>query len=116
VWQLPHFLALAVLYRDDYARAGFPMLPLTETSGDMTARQTVLYGLALIPISLFPTLLGLAGRSYFWGAAALSLLFFAAAARAAWRRSPQTARQLFRASVVYLPILLVWLAIDRVPR
>ena len=115
VWQLPHFLALAVLYRDDYARAGFPMLPLVETGGLVTARQTALYGMALVPISLFPTLLGVAGPAYFSGAIVLSLAFFAIAARAAWVRSPRSARQLFRASVLYLPALLWLLAFDRTP-
>ena len=115
VWQLPHFLSLAVLYRDDYARAGFPMLPVIEADGLMTARQTALYGLALLPVSLFPTLIGVAGAVYFWGAAALTALFVVIAARAAWRRSPQAARQLFGASVLYLPALLVLLALDRAP-
>jgi protoheme IX farnesyltransferase len=114
-WQLPHFLALAVLYRDDYARAGFPMLPLVEAGGVATARQTALYGMALVPVSLFPTLIGVAGAAYFYGAMALGLAFFVVAARSAWVRSPQSARQLFRASVCYLPLLLGLLAVDRVP-
>ena len=115
IWQLPHFLSLAVLYRDDYERAGFPMLPIIDTDGLMTARQTALYGLALLPISLFPTLIGVAGAVYFYGAAALTALFVVIATRAAWVRSPQTARQLFGASVLYLPVLLVLLALDRTP-
>jgi len=115
VWQLPHFLALAVLYRDDYARAGFPMLPLVETGGLATARQTALYGMALVPISLFPTLIGVAGAAYFCGATVLGLAFFLIAARAAWVRSRASAQQLFRASVGYLPVLLGLLAYDRVP-
>ena len=115
VWQLPHFLALAVLYRDDYARAGFSMLPLVETGGLVTARQTALYGMALVPISLFPTLIGAAGTAYFCGATVLGLAFFAVAARAAWVRSRASAQQLFHASVGYLPVLLGLLACDRVP-
>ncbi len=115
VWQLPHFLSLAVLHREDYARAGFPMLPLVETDGLVTARQTVLYGLALLPVSLFPTLVGLAGTGYFYGALALSLAFLVVAVRAAWQRSPQSAQVLFRASVLYLPLLLGMLAWDRPP-
>lgn len=113
IWQLPHFLAIAVMYRDDYARAGLPLLPLVESDGVMTARQTALYGAALIPISLFPTVLGVSGPWYFAGAALLSVAFFAVALRAAWGRSPETARQLFLASVLYLPILLILLAADR---
>ncbi|MBI3011457.1 MAG: protoheme IX farnesyltransferase, partial [Candidatus Omnitrophica bacterium] len=116
IWQLPHFLALAVLYREDYARAGFPMLPLVEPDGLMTARQTALYGLALLPVSLFPTMIGVAGPAYFYGAIVLSLVFFVMAARTAWRRSRQSARQLFLASVLYLPVLLSLLALDRSPR
>ena len=115
VWQLPHFLALAVLYREDYARAGFPMLPLVEAGGLATARQTALSGMALVPVSLFPTLIGAAGSAYFYGALVLGLAFFAVAARAAWVRSRAGAQQLFRASVCYLPALLGLLACDRVP-
>ena len=115
IWQLPHFLAIAVMYRDDYARAGLPMLPLMEQDGVMTARQTALYGAALIPISLFPTVLGVSGPWYFAGAALLSVAFFAVALRAAWHRSADAARQLFLASVLYLPILLILLAADRAP-
>ena len=115
VWQLPHFLALAVLYRDDYARARFRLLPLLEPKGIITARQMVWYGLALLPVSLFPAFLGLAGMRYVYGALILGLLFFGLAVRAAWMRSAQSARQLFRASLVYLPILLVLLAWNKSP-
>ena len=115
VWQLPHFLALAILYRDDYQRAGFPMLPLIESGGDLTARQILLYGAALLPLSLFPTVLGVAGPLYFYGAMVLGVGFFLLAARAAWSHSLHSARQLFRASVLYLPLLLGLLAIDRAP-
>jgi len=111
VWQLPHFLAIAVLYREDYAQAGYRMLPVTEPDGRMTARQTVLYGLVLVPISLFPSMIGLAGPWYFYGALALSLGFLAVAMRAAWRRSMRNAQLLFRSSILYLPALLgllVW--------
>ena len=112
-WQLPHFLALAVMYRDDYARAGFSMLSLSN--GDATRRQIILYGALLVPLSLFPTMVGLAGAGYFSGALILSGLFFAAAVRAVLRHSPAALRQLFRASIVYLPLLLILLAADRRP-
>ena len=115
VWQLPHFLALALLYRDDYARAGFPMLPLMESGGRITAGQIALYGLVLVPVSLFPAFVGVAGRWYGYGALCLSLAFLAVAARAAWQRSTQAARQLFHASLLYLPILFGLLALDRAP-
>lgn len=116
IWQLPHFLALVILYQDDYARAGFRMLPLADSGELATARQTALYGLALLPISLFPTLMGLAGRAYFVGATILGCGFLLLALRAAWLRSLPTCRRLFHASVMYLPALLVLLAIDRAPR
>ncbi len=106
VWQLPHFLAIAVLFHEDYTRAGMRMLPVMETHGYATARQTALYGLALVPVSLFPGVVGLGGAGYVVGALILSVLFFALAVRTALRRSSQSARQLFLASVIYLPILL----------
>ncbi len=113
VWQLPHFLAIAVLYREDYARAGFRMLPVTEPEGWVTARQMALYGLVLVPLSLFPVVTGLGGRSYFYGALFLSLAFLATAVRAAWTRSPRSARLLFRSSLLYLPVLLGLLMCSR---
>jgi protoheme IX farnesyltransferase len=116
LWQLPHFLALAVLHRDDYARAAFPLLPLIEPEGLMTARQIALYGLALLPVSLVPSVIGVAGAVYFFGALALGLGFAGMAAKAAWARSAQSARRLFRTSILYLPALLVLLACDRGPR
>jgi len=113
VWQLPHFLAIAVLYRDDYARGGMRMLPVTEPDGAMTARQTVLYGLVLVPLSLFPSMIGLAGPAYFLGALALSTAFLAAALRAAVAPSTPNARWLFRSSIAYLPLVLLLLVGDR---
>ena len=77
LWQLPHFLAIAWIYREDYARAGFPMLPVIEPDGRSTGRQSVLYAAALVPLSLAPTLMGLAGKTYFSAALVLGLLFFA---------------------------------------
>jgi protoheme IX farnesyltransferase len=71
VWQMPHFLSIAILYRDDYARGGFQMLPVLDKSLDVTARQIVLYCLALIPVALMPVMLNMAGQVYF--AAALVL-------------------------------------------
>ena len=115
VWQLPHFLALATLYREDYARAGFNMLPLAEPQGLATARHIALYGLVLVPMSLTPTLVRLAGETYFYGALLLSLGFLAACVRAALRRNASASRQLFLASVLYLPGLLALLAVDKWP-
>jgi protoheme IX farnesyltransferase len=115
LWQLPHFLAIAVLCRDDYARARFQMLPVIESSGLGTACQATLYGLALVPVSLFPAWLGVSGSRYFYGAAVLSLAFLGVILRAAWLRSVPSCRGMFVASVVYLPALLVLLACDRMP-
>jgi protoheme IX farnesyltransferase len=115
MWQLPHFLALAVLYREDYARAKFPMLPIVEAGGGMTARQTALSAVALLPISLFPTQIGVAGPGYFYSAMVLTTVFFLIAVHAAFRPSVRTARNLFRASVLYLPVLLMLLVCNRPP-
>ncbi|MBI2093196.1 MAG: protoheme IX farnesyltransferase [Candidatus Omnitrophica bacterium] len=113
VWQLPHFLALAVLYRSDYARAGFRMLALLDSDGAITARQTLIYGLVLVPVSLYPSVIGIAQTRYFYGAIALSLAFFAIAAWAAFRPSLWNCRRLFLSSIIYLPGLLVWLLLNR---
>ena len=116
VWQLPHFLAIAMLYRDDYARAGFQMLPVLDGDGMATARETVLYGLVLLPVSLFPAFLGLAGWAYFLSAFLLSTMLFLISVRAALRRSMASTRQLFHASVLYLPLLLGVLSLDKISR
>jgi protoheme IX farnesyltransferase len=113
LWQLPHFLAIAILYQEDYARAGFRMLPLLEPGGGAAARQMTLYGLCLVPVSLFPTLLGLTGVWYFCGALALSSALLVVALRAALTRSAVACRQLFLASLLYLPLLLALLALDK---
>ena len=113
LWQLPHFLAIATLYREEYARAGFRMLPVIETDGFITARQTALYGLALVPVTLLPTLIGLSGPRYFYGALLLGIALLCLIGRAALTRSRLAAQQLFLASVLYLPALLGMLAYDR---
>ena len=113
LWQLPHFLAIAWMFRDDYARGGFPMLPVVDPGGASTGRQAALYNLALIPVSLTPTLLGLAGGVYFFGALLLGVVFLACGVAMAIDRGPRSARRLLFASVTYLPILLVLLVLDR---
>ncbi len=87
LWQLPHFLAIAWIYREDYARAGFPMLPVIEPDGRSTARQAVVYALALLPVSLAPTLVGMTGPIYFAGALVLTLVFIALSLKFAATRS-----------------------------
>lgn len=113
LWQLPHFLAIAWMFREDYARGGFPMLPVVDPGGASTGRQAALYNLALIPVSLTPTLLGLAGGIYFFGALLLGVLFLACGVAMAIDRGGRSARRLLLASVTYLPILLVLLVLDR---
>ena len=113
LWQFPHFHAIASLYRDDYERAGIRMLPVVEPSGRATAREIVLYTLALVPVSLLPTLLKLSGVVYLGGALALGLLFLYVSINAARTKSKAGARQLLRASVIYLPLLLALMILSR---
>lgn len=115
LWQLPHFLALGWLYRDDYARAGFEMLSKDDPAGRITFLNAVLYAGALVPISLAPTVLGMTGGLYFAAALVLSLWFFLAAVRAFRQTSTRTAGRLFRASLAYLPLLLLVMGLDRLP-
>jgi protoheme IX farnesyltransferase len=105
LWQIPHFLAIAWLYRDDYARAGFPMLPVLDREGSFTARQAVLHSLALLLVSLAPPAAGLAGGAYAAGALVLGVGLTLFALRLARARDLVAARGLFLASVVYLPAL-----------
>jgi len=113
LWQLPHFLAIAWMYREDYARAGFPMLPVIDPDGRSTARQSVVYAAALLPVSLAPTLVGMTGTLYFAGALILSLLFLGLSLRFALSRSTPDARRLFFGSITYLPLLWLLMIADR---
>ncbi len=113
LWQLPHFLAIAWMYREDYARAGFPMLPVIEPDGRSTARQAVIYALALLPVSLAPTLVGMAGPTYFVAALALSLLFVGLSLRFGLTRTVPDARRLFFGSIIYLPLIWILMIADR---
>jgi heme o synthase len=114
LWQLPHFLSIAWMYREDYARAGFPMLPVLEPDGRSTGRQTIIYSAALVPLSLAPTLIGLTGRAYFIGAFALAAIFLALAVKFASTRSGADARRLFFGSIIYLPLLWILMIANRV--
>ncbi len=112
LWQMPHFLALAQLYRADYARAGLRMLTVEDATGRGAGRQAALYALALVPVSLLPTPLGLAGPVYFLGALALGSGFLAGACGlAAAPASAAAARRLFHASLLYLPALCLLLLV-----
>ncbi len=112
LWQMPHFLAIAALWRADYARAGMRVLPVVEPDGASTGRQSFLYALALVPVSLLPALLGMAGPVYFAGALALGLAFLAVTIRFAARPAePGRARAVFRLSLLYLPGLWLLLVV-----
>jgi protoheme IX farnesyltransferase len=112
LWQMPHFLAIAILYRDDYARAGFKMLPVVDR--EMTGRQMVLYAAALLPATLLPVPLHMAGMVYLFCALALGVVFLAFAIRCAASDQRTDARKLFLASILYLPLLLAAMMIDKV--
>ena len=114
LWQLPHFLAIAWIYREDYARAGFPMLPVIDPDGHSTARQACVYAAALLPVSLAPTLVGMTGTTYFYGAFALTLLFLGLTLQFARTRSIPDARRLFFGSIIYLPLLWIVMIVGRV--
>jgi protoheme IX farnesyltransferase len=113
-WQMPHFLAIAWMYRVDYARAGIVMLPGVDPDGRRTSQQALLYSAALWPVSLMPLTVGLAGPAYGAIATVLGLLFIWLCFRFTQERSQQNARRLFLFSITYLPVLWAALVIDRV--
>ena len=114
LWQLPHFLAIAWMYRDDYARAGYPMLPVLEPDGRSTGRQSVVYAAALVPLSLAPTLMRMTGVIYFAGALLLGLAFLYLAFRFARTRAVSDARRLFFGSILYLPLLWILMIANKI--
>src|SRR5258705_1467290 len=114
LWQMPHFLAIAWPYRADYRHAGIPLLPVLEPDGRRTGRQALLYAAALWPVSLLPAALHIAGAPYSVLATLLGCGLIALSASFARERSTRTARQLFRYSIVYLPLLWGALVADRV--
>src|SRR5205085_11074144 len=113
LWQFPHFLAIAWMYREDYGRAGIRMLPVVEPDGRVTGQQIIAYSLMLLPVSLLPAVLGLSGRIYLISAIVLGLLFLASSVRAALSKSNHHARQLLLASVLYLAILFGVMVLNR---
>jgi protoheme IX farnesyltransferase len=113
-WQLPHFLAIAWIYRDQYARAGFVMLPVVDPDGTRTGRQAVSHTLGLLPVSLGPFLLHLAGPVYLFGALILGLVFLWFAVQFSRHLTIPRARQLFFVSIMYLPLLLGLMVFDKV--
>jgi protoheme IX farnesyltransferase len=113
VWQMPHFLAIAWLYRADYARAGLPMLPVVDPKGVLTGAQAALWAATLLPVSELPYLLGLAGATYALAALVLGLGLLVLAARFMFERTDGRARALFYGSITYLPILWLLMGIGR---
>lgn len=116
-WQMPHFLAIAWLYRSDYQKGGFPLLTLASieggpTAGSRTAQQMVLYAAALIPVSILPNVLGASGLLYFIGALVLGLVFLGYSFAFGYRQDARAARRLLLVSVVYLPVVLLLLVVD----
>jgi protoheme IX farnesyltransferase len=108
LWQIPHFMAIAWMYRDDYGKAGFPMLPVVEPDGRRTGRQAVAYAVALVPVSLVPAFVGVSGFVYFWIALVLGVALVGLSVRFASARNEAAARALFFGSIVYLPF--IWVA------
>jgi heme o synthase len=120
-WQLPHFFAIAWVYRDEYARAGFKMLPAVDPGGRRTGRQAVSHTLGLLPLTLFPFLFGMTGPIYLAGALMLGLVFLWFAIRFARQLrvgsaalADTRARQLFYVSILYLPLLLTLMVLDKI--
>lgn len=112
LWQVPHFLAIAWIYREDYARAGLRMLPVVDRQGTLTGRHMVIYCLALIPASLTPGVLGVAGPLYLGGALILGMGFLWSTLLFTQTHSQVQARKVLRASLLYLPALLALLILD----
>ena len=112
-WQLPHFLSIAWMYRDDYARAGFRMLPVIEPDGRSTGRQAIVYAAALVPLSLTPTLLHMTGDRYFIGALVLGIAFLTLTLQFSRTRSIPAARRVFFGSITYLPLLWLLMIADK---
>jgi len=110
---MPHFLAIAWLYRDDYEHAGIPLLPVLEPDGRRTGQQALLYAAALWPVSLLPAVVGIADAPYSIVATVLGFGLIALSALFARDRTTKTARHLFLYSITYLPLLWAALVIDR---
>jgi len=113
LWQMPHFMAIAWMYRDDYGQAGFPMLPVIDPSGRRAGRQAVVYAAALLAASVAPAFTGVSGGGYLATAIALGAALLALAIRFAATRSDHSARQLFFGSIIYLPVLWIVMIANR---
>jgi len=114
LWQLPHFLALAWIYREDYQRGGLAMLSVADPDGRHTGRMVLLYAMALLPVSLLPTLLGVTGALYFFGALTLGLAYTGVSVAMTGAVTTARAWRVFLVSIVYLPALLTLMVVDKV--
>lgn len=115
-WQFPHFLSIAWIYREDYARAGIRMLPVVDRSGDLTFRQIVVMSAILVPVSLLPSVMGLAGIRYFFAALVLGMILLQFSLWAARHRTNTRAKWLMHATVAHIPILLGFMIFDKLAR
>lgn len=113
LWQLPHFLSIAWLYREDYARGGFPMLPVLDPEGVRTSRHIILETIALTAVSVMPSLMGMTGATYMAGAILLGGIFLIMSLRLSRSKSHAAARRLLLTSVIYLPLLLTLMVLDK---
>ncbi len=114
-WQMPHFLSLAWIYRNDYERGGYRLLPVLDPGGTAVRRQILIYTIALVPASVLPSYLGLCGTIYFAGAFLLSIGMLIVTIRTVFPLTGGSARRLFFASLAYLPLLIALMIIDRIP-
>lgn len=112
LWQFPHFLAIAWMYKEEYAKAGIKMLPVIEPSGRITARQIVLFAIMLVPVSLAPFFLGFAGPIFLIGASLLGIWVFIESVLTARAKTVERARRLLMVSVLYLPLIFALAVID----
>lgn len=113
VWQIPHFMAIGWYYREDYRRAGYPIWPVIDARGIKTGLQAVIFSLILIPVSLLPTMVGAAGSTYLVGALASGFFMVAVAVALTVTRSASSARRLFWTSIVYLPVIMALMMLDK---
>ena len=113
LWQIPHFMAIAWMFRDDYRRAGFPMLAVIDPTGSRAGREALVWTAALLPVSVSPTFVGISGTAYAWFAGVLGAALLSLAIRFSSTRSDASARALFFGSITYLPLLWAAMMLDR---
>lgn len=113
-WQMPHFFAIAWIYRHDYEAGGFQMLPASDPDGTRTGRQSLHHAVMLLAVSLLPCALGMAGMVYLVSALVLGVVFAGTALRFNIHKTDSNARWLFAASIAYLPLLLGMMAFDKI--